>query len=643
MKKLYLLGIALLAATFAFAQANPTISYRAENSAQYTRDGYVNFTPKKNHSSMAKDAVLSEDFTNTTFPPAGWDTICGTSTNALHHWSRQENLTMGSNGTQFPGEYAFINYGGAGIPQNEWLITPQITVPANAALNFDLYTLFRYWTAGAYIEPGDGDYGSFKVNISTDNGSNWVSIWNEDDAYDAGSLETGEWNTVTVDLSAYNGQNVKLAFQYEAEDACWLFLDNINVNSIATVDFELSDAFVQTYPAMGVMYRGHGMYRNLPAEEVAGIFCAYEGVVSNYGTTAVDVKLTHKAYGPSGDEIFSYEYAPKTIPAGGFDANGVFTPGRDTIEYYTVDDENHITWIEEALFVFNQYMTEYGEYRFVATLELANGTYENPNNRTTSCTNFTTVTDNCLFSRDNGQLSNSITASTARFTQIGTSYHLYNMEDKVNAIEAYISEAEAGAQFHYEILRGNLFDGFESNPVAITNTYTVGENFTPGFITLYTEDLFEPVVTESSPDIIAVVVKMDNDKSFKVGYDGTVQHNTYENIAYIDQWYYISDIEGSYMIRLYTCEQEVVPGPFVNSFEANEIEMYPNPTTGIVNFSNVENATIEVYNMIGQVVSRVENASENAIIDLSTVANGNYVVRIVKDGEVSTSKLNIAR
>ena len=71
--------------------------------------------------------------------------------------------------------------------------------------------------------------------------------------------------------------------------------------------------------------------------------------------------------------------------------------------------------------------------------------------------------------------------------------------------------------------------------------------------------------------------------------------------------------------------------------------MYPNPTTGIVNFNNVENATIEVFNMMGQVISRVENASENTTIDLSNVANGNYVVRIVKNGEVATSKLNIAR
>ena len=71
--------------------------------------------------------------------------------------------------------------------------------------------------------------------------------------------------------------------------------------------------------------------------------------------------------------------------------------------------------------------------------------------------------------------------------------------------------------------------------------------------------------------------------------------------------------------------------------------MFPNPSNGIVNFTNVENATIEVYNMMGQVVASESNANANASIDLSGVANGNYIVRIVKDGEIATSKLNIVK
>jgi len=47
--------------------------------------------------------------------------------------------------------------------------------------------------------------------------------------------------------------------------------------------------------------------------------------------------------------------------------------------------------------------------------------------------------------------------------------------------------------------------------------------------------------------------------------------------------------------------------------------------------------------MMGQIVASESNVSENASIDLSGVANGNYIVRIVKDGAIATSKLSIVK
>ena len=105
-------------------------------------------------------------------------------------------------------------------------------------------------------------------------------------------------------------------------------------------------------------------------------------------------------------------------------------------------------------------------------------------------------------------------------------------------------------------------------------------------------------------------------------------------------WYY-----GGQDIAITLHAGEGVNPGLVNAEQnvAEGIEMYPNPSNGIVNFTNVENATIEVYNMMGQVVASVNNANANASIDLSNVANGNYVVRIVKDGAIATSKLNIVK
>jgi hypothetical protein len=117
----------------------------------------------------------------------------------------------------------------------------------------------------------------------------------------------------------------------------------------------------------------------------------------------------------------------------------------------------------------------------------------------------------------------------------------------------------------------------------------------------------------------------------------TRKHCNMEYLSSYDEWYYGSD---DIALNFHSGEGAVVDAA---QNVAEGIDMYPNPSNGIVNFTNVENATIEVYNMMGQIVASESNVSENASIDLSGVANGNYIVRIVKDGAIATSKLNIVK
>ena len=41
----------------------------------------------------------------------------------------------------------------------------------------------------------------------------------------------------------------------------------------------------------------------------------------------------------------------------------------------------------------------------------------------------------------------------------------------------------------------------------------------------------------------------------------------------------------------------------INSINTSNINLFPNPTTGTVNITNTESNTVEVYNMVGQVIS----------------------------------------
>ncbi|MBO4613690.1 MAG: choice-of-anchor J domain-containing protein [Bacteroidales bacterium] len=645
MKKLYLLGIVLLAATFAFAQANTNAISKSLSSAKTIDKVPVN----KHNVSLTKDAVLIQEFTSETFPPEGWDTIQGAESVDRQHWQR---YAQDYNQDDHPcAGVQYANSDGTPRNQDEWLISPSFTVPANAMLSFDYFSNPGWFVQGWSSSFG-GDYADINIKISTDDGANWVQIWNEDEYSAAVGGAEGfpqmRWSLITVDLSQYASQTVKIAFQYVGADAAFWYVDNVIVDAQSSIDFALTDAVAKMNPQY-VNYGYNGQFANYPRREITQYSrVAFEGVVNNYGANPVTVKMVAKVFDPSNTQIFSYDFANVTIPAGTFDANGNFLAGVDTIVYYepSAEDPDSYQVIEGSLFMMEN-MTVDGTYRFEISLEPVGFEYDNVNGRQLKHEFTTKITDDCLYSRDDNNYGNSTYDANDPnwhdFFAFGSTYQIFNPTDVLQSIEAYIADAEEGAEFYFAIF-AEVNDAYQE--VLATEHYIVGSDFQPGYLRLDSEDIFDlaDVLTEegSYMEIMAAVV-VTNGKSLSVGVSEGTHEVFYENKAQnADNWYRITGTTGYLMIRLYTCEQED-PGIFVESFEANEIEMFPNPTTGIVNFSNVENATIEVFNMMGQVISRVDNANENATIDLSNVANGNYVVRIVKNGEVSTSKLNIAR
>ena len=75
----------------------------------------------------------------------------------------------------------------------------------------------------------------------------------------------------------------------------------------------------------------------------------------------------------------------------------------------------------------------------------------------------------------------------------------------------------------------------------------------------------------------------------------------------------------------------------------NEVNLYPNPTTGIVNISNVNGATISIVNMIGQTVYSTVATSDTFTIDASVWEQGTYIVRIANNDEVMVKKFNLMK
>ncbi|ESU24819.1 hypothetical protein FEDK69T_03720 [Flavobacterium enshiense DK69] len=109
---------------------------------------------------------------------------------------------------------------------NDWLVSPSIVLPAGANK--------LYWDARAY-DPSFKD--SYKVYISTSGNAlaNFTTeLFSQGNGTTPSSGENTTWTRRSVDLSAYAGQTVHLAFRNFSNDMFLLSLDNISVVNSAS-------------------------------------------------------------------------------------------------------------------------------------------------------------------------------------------------------------------------------------------------------------------------------------------------------------------------------------------------------------------------------------------------------------------------
>jgi hypothetical protein len=171
-------------------------------------------------------AILSENFTDGTMPPADWELD---QTNPTETWHIDNTIPHYPSALSKPS--ATVHRGSSTALQDEWLITPNLDLSKynDIFLNFYSYTCFYVTAYKRYVE--------LNVKVSTDGGANWTNAWSFDDMYDLEHhFNDWTWYLQSVNLSSYAAgeNNVKIAIQYysnstEQPSQQSFSIDNINV------------------------------------------------------------------------------------------------------------------------------------------------------------------------------------------------------------------------------------------------------------------------------------------------------------------------------------------------------------------------------------------------------------------------------
>ncbi|MDQ1856629.1 T9SS type A sorting domain-containing protein [Chryseobacterium sp. WLY505] len=185
--------------------------------------------------------LLSENFEGATFPPAGWTK---SNTNVSRAWDLTGNVFSGSSASSIELKTRFT-IAGNNSATIDWisgantanLVSPTFTLVGATSPTFS----FKVKVGWGYMI--SLNQGNLLAQISTDGGTSWTTLWNEDsepgftDDGD-GNIDTDFYNTVTVQksLAAYVGQaNVKIRFQYVANDADAVSIDDVQVIANGTL------------------------------------------------------------------------------------------------------------------------------------------------------------------------------------------------------------------------------------------------------------------------------------------------------------------------------------------------------------------------------------------------------------------------
>ncbi|MDP2686687.1 MAG: Omp28-related outer membrane protein [Aequorivita sp.] len=81
----------------------------------------------------------------------------------------------------------------------------------------------------------------------------------------------------------------------------------------------------------------------------------------------------------------------------------------------------------------------------------------------------------------------------------------------------------------------------------------------------------------------------------------------------------------------------------VNQSQLDNISLYPNPASTVLNLKNAENATIQVYDILGKMILSQENISMDAQINVANLQTGTYFMKISKDNLVTTKRFLVSK
>ena len=582
---------------------------------------------------LSAEEFLNEPFS--TWLPNGWTVIEGSgSTSYSHWWHRDEQVAC-----------VFVTNDN----QDEWLITPELVLPDAGELRLSCDMM------GSFYRMVTMDYGDIFVNVSTDDGASWETIWVEDDQeiVEASGVpwpwQHNTWFFPSINMNDYAGQTIKIAFRYVSPDgdADWWNVDNVVVKSLMENEVVLEEFDFAEYAMVDDEFSFSGSFRNLGENDVTSFEVTYsvngiesqvylvDGVAIPYNTTYV---FTHDVpYTFTDPEIYDIQLQIVKV-------NGVEdpVPGNNVI-YRDISIASTVVDRKPLFEVFTSSTCA----PCAGVNEHFDGVLSNIPDSTYSLVKYQVNwpgNGDPYYIEDNGiRVDFYGIGSVPRMVTNGFETFSAGSFSQTNFNQATAEDAYVSVELDYTFDGLNVSAFLDVEPkINIADAsvhFVVVEKTTYNNTGSNGETEFHNVVMTMMPDGFGTVSELEHEvvSSYIAGTNLiTTFIEEFDDLMLV-AW--VQDNETKAILQSESCDLDITTG--INNHETQSLfSVFPNPTTGVVSVTGVEGADLEVCDLNGRMVYSLSGEEKISMMDLTKLKRGVYFVRIIRDTRlVSVEKL----
>ena len=234
MKKFTFLLVALFVAAMGFAQKEASVNFKKGTLQLKKATQQLNYNTRN-----TRAVIFSENFEGdglptgwTTIDADGdgycWETLATTNAAFAEGYGHESDGAIAS-WSYYPTSQSSSGWSGTSLNTNDYLVTPQITIPAGGAK-------LTFFAASLNTQSYPDD---LEVKIST-TGTNQADFTTVLIAKQTITSSYASYAEMTASLNAYAGQQVYIAFIHESEDKFGLFIDDVSIVEVTPYDIAVT-------------------------------------------------------------------------------------------------------------------------------------------------------------------------------------------------------------------------------------------------------------------------------------------------------------------------------------------------------------------------------------------------------------------